>query len=259
MYKAKIVLFLAILITSCQKPLRNVEDYFPVVKTVSATIQADGSVLVEGEIESEGAAPLEYIGFSCSTYADHLISERQIMAESLGGGRFTAVYSGGFEEDSVYYFKAWATNEYGYAVGNTLQLTGIIGTPVAPPCSLAMNWASIANSTQAGTFSNVSEPIGGSIGYWEVRANPWDGPGITLYFGSALTNGVYVTSTNTSPANGEVYVSFYQDFISGSLDAGTKVYVQKISAGTYEINICDAPWKYNSTTFYLNCRMVSPS
>jgi hypothetical protein len=260
MYKITIVLFLALLITSCQKTLRNVEDYFPGVNTVSATIQADGSVLVEGEIESEGAAPLEYIGFSCSTDADHLISERQILVETLSGGRFKAVYSGGFEEDSVYYFKAWAANEYGYAFGNTLQLSGIIATPVTPPCSLTMNWGSIAAGAQSGTFSDVSEPMGGgSLGYWEVRASPWDGPSINLFFGSALTNAVYTTTTNSSPAAGDVYVSFYQGSIFGSLEAGTKVYVNKIGPDTFEIHICDAPWKFNSSTLYLNCRMVSPS
>jgi len=123
-----------------------------------------------------------------------------------------------------------------------------------------LNWASIANSVPSGTFNNVSEPIdGGSLGYWEVNANPWDGPGVRLVFGSALTTAVYTTTTNTSPAPGQVFVSFYQNTIYGALNAGAQVYVKKLGPGTFEINICDAPWDYNGSQYYLKCRLVSPS
>ena len=66
MKKISLGIFVLLTAASCQKPLEDVNDYFPKINTISATLQEDGTVLVEAEIESEGAAALEYAGFCCS-------------------------------------------------------------------------------------------------------------------------------------------------------------------------------------------------
>ncbi len=252
-------IFLLFSIASCQKALDDVNDYFPKVKTLSARVQADGTVLVEGTIESEGAAVLEYIGFCCSAKKEPEMLDYQIMADSLSNGKFTVIYNGNFHPDSVYYFRAWATNSFGYVYGNSLSVTNIIATPVTPPCTLPLNTYNIG--TGASTFTNIGAVSQNPVSLaWEMKATG-NGPAINFIFGSVVTTGVFTTVNHNSPSLGEVQVSFNIGFSYYSLKAGSKVYVKRIASGVFEMAICNAPWVYNTNpngTFYFNGRLKSP-
>ena len=252
-------LIFMVLATSCQKALKDVNDYFPVVNTISATVQPDGTVLVEGEIESEGAAPVEYLGFCCGTLEQPELLDRQLIAETWDGQFFSATYTG-FEPDSTYYFRGWATNAYGYVYSDIiLPLTNIIGAPVTAPCSLSLNTCAIGGGQPVADYSAVSAPTA-SIDSWEITATTATGPVVNLIFGSPVTTGIYSTVNHNSPVAGQVFVSFYSGFIAGSLNEGSNVYVNRIGTDIYEISICDAPWIYNgSSTFYFNTRFRSPA
>lgn len=241
--------------SSCRKVLKDVNDYFPKITTVSATIQADGTVLVVGEIESEGADPIRYLGFGCSTDAQPDMLDRQVIAEYTDG-KFTAVYSG-FDVDSVYYFRSWAANGFGYSYGNILSLGHILASPVDPPCTLSPNTVTIGGGQPTAAYYTVSGPTN-STGNWEITAATLSGPTVDLLFGSALTTGIYSTVDHTSPGPGEVFVSFYSGFISGSLTAGSNVYVNTISPGKYEITVCIAPWDFNGNTNFFDTRFTVP-
>jgi hypothetical protein len=247
-------LFIIILIGSCQKALKDVNDYFPKVKTVSATVQADGTVLVEGVIESEGASALQYVGFCCSTKKEPEMLDYQMMGDSLSAGMFSVVYDGNFQPDSVYYFRSWATNGFGYVYGNTLAVSKIIATPVTPPCTPPLNTYNIGSGGVI-NFTKISAVTQG-FNYWEIKANDVD-----FRFGSVVTTGVFTTVSHNSPTSGQVQVAFKFGFDSFSLSAGSKVYVKRISAGIFEMSICNAPWVYNTRpngTFYFNGRLKSP-
>lgn len=241
---------------SCRKALPDVSDYFPDVRTVSATVQTDGTVLVEGEIVSEGDAPVEYTGFCCGTMNEPQLLNRQLISTSVSGTHFTAVYSG-FSIDSTYYFRSWATNDYGYVYGDIIVLDSIVATPVVAPCSLPMNSVNTGGSTPTYTYYDVTQPTQ-YMGIWEFDAESSSGPSVHFEFGSGLTTGIYTTTINTSPGSGEVYVSFINGFTSGALNSGSNVYVNTIGPGTYEVTICNAPWTYNSSTFYFRTRLTVP-
>ncbi len=241
---------------ACKKALNDVNDYFPVVQTNSVTVQPDGSVLVEAEVLSAGDTPIGYIGFCCGTMQEPALLDRQLMAESWDGRVFTATYTG-FDPDATYYFRAWAANDAGYVYGNILSAGNIIGSNVSPPCSLFANTCSIGGGQPQADFSTVSEPVAG-FNTWEITATSFSGPVVSLLFGEMPTTKVYSTVDFNSPGAGQVFVSFYSGFLSGSLNAGSEVYVHRLSPGNFEITVCDAPWNYNGSTLYLNARLHSP-
>jgi hypothetical protein len=259
MNKYLFLISLGLLFFSCQKALNDVGDYFPQLKMVSATVQADGTVLLEGEILSVGAAPIEYLGFCCNTNPNPDILDRQLWADSITGNKFSAVMSG-FSPDEVYYFKAWATNEYGYAIGkDSVVLSGISAANVDPPCTLVPNSCNIGGGQPTGEYFNVSALApNGSLGYWNLDALTSTGPTVNMKFGSEPATGVFTTTDFSSPGAQAVYVSFYSGFISGSLNSGSKVYVKRLEPGKFEIVICDAPWQYESNTFYFKTRLITP-
>jgi hypothetical protein len=259
--KKTLFAFLAIgtilLSNSCRKALKDVNDYFPKVKTVSAVVQMDGSVKVIAEVESIGEAKnavMENVGFCVSTNPEPKMLDRQ-MISSLDGSSFTSTYPvTNFSVDSVYYFRSWATNNYGYVYGDIIRVDSIIATPVTPPCTLTMNTVNIGGGNPTYPYYSIDAPDS----YNSFSAATYSGPTVNFQFGSAMTTGVFITTTDPSPTAGQVYVSFYSGFISGALSSGSNVYVNKLSATSFEVAICAAPWVYSSSTFYFNTRFVTP-
>lgn len=259
LHKIALCTALTILFTasSCHKALKDPKDYYPTIRMVSATLQMDGSVLVEGEIVSEGDAPLTYIGFCCGTMSKPEMLNRQLISSTMSGSHFTAVYAGtGFSVDSTYYFRAWACNGYGYSYGDIVSLDSIIATPVTPPCSLVMNMVNIGGTTPNDSYYDVTQPTV-YMGMWEFDATG-NNTDVHFKFGSNLTTGIYTTTSSTNPASGEVYVQFTNGSFGGVLNSGSSVYVNTVGSGVYEVTICSSPYVYSSTTLYFKTRLTVP-
>lgn len=240
---------------SCHKALPEVEDYFPELRTINATVQMDGSVLVEGELVSPGAADVEYLGFCCGTMSNPEMLDRQMISSNFDGSHFSVVYTG-FSVDSTYYFRAWGNNGYGYSYGNVIALDSIVATPVTAPCSITMNTVNIGGSTPTDTYYDVTQPTV-YMGVWEfdATANMVD---VHFKFGSTITTGIYTTTSSTNPGSGQVYVQFISGSIGGVLSTGSNVYVNTIGSGVYDVTICSSPWTYNSSTLYFKTRLTVP-
>jgi hypothetical protein len=252
-----IAISVILLSNSCRKALKDVNDYFPKVKTVSAVIQQDGSVKVTANVESIGEAKnsvMENVGFCVSTSSDPKMLDRQIIS-TLDGDMFTATYPvTNFSVDSVYYFRSWATNNYGFVYGDVIMLDSIITPTVTAPCTYPIYKVNIGGGQPTGTYYNIDAPD--SYNYFS--ASTGSGPSVNFQFGSPLTTGIFTTTTDPSPSSGQVYVSFYQGFISGALSSGSSVYVNLVGPGSHEVEICNAPWTYSSSTFYFNTHFITP-
>lgn len=120
LYTHLFFLGLVIFFSSCNKQLDDPLDYLPKIELVSAIEQPDGTVLVTGKVISEGEAPLEYVGFCMDTTDQPNMLYNQKFADE----NFSAVYSG-FKANTTYYFRAWATNDFGYVYSNTISLEGL--------------------------------------------------------------------------------------------------------------------------------------
>ncbi len=243
-----------IFFNGCGKVEKNVHDYYPYVKTVSATVQTDGSVVLKGEIADEGASSIEYAGFCMDTVNNPDMLSNQAVSQGVSDGEFTAVYSG-LDPYKTYYFRSWATNESGYSYGNTIRLDSIQATPVVPPCQLPANSIDPGYAGGSGPVSQVDPPAQ-SIFDWQITVHA----NYTYYFlfGELPVTGIYTTTNNTDPEPGEVNVTFLWTWGSFGLQPGSKVYVNQLGPDHWTIAVCQAPWTYQSVTFYMDAFFECP-
>jgi hypothetical protein len=239
------LLAVAFSFNSCRKAKKNFDEYLPVVKTVSAVVQADGSVLVTGQLESPGEADILRIGLCCSTGSSPVMNDHQIIC-TLSGDQF----SGSFDQlsiDSSYNFRTWATNKYGYSYGNVISLASVAPPSTAAPCTLAAE--SYDNGATFGSGTYYGSPqlcyYSSGLGSFQMQCNSTS---ITVQFdmSAPLSQGMWSITTSTSPGTREMHVSF----TTGSyfvLNSGT-AYVNDIGGGLFDVAICDAPWTLTSST-----------
>ncbi|MGZ3884665.1 MAG: hypothetical protein ACXVPQ_10955 [Bacteroidia bacterium] len=252
-----ILVLTLVLTNSCRKALKHVDDYYPKVSSLSAVIQSDGSVLVTGQIDSEGAAKLDYAGFCCNSTPQPGMLDRQVICD-VSGGKFSAVFNS-FDFDSTYYFRSWAVNKYGYKYGTILSISHIIAPAITPPCSLTLNSLDMGTGFGTTTYAYVSA-VSNTFGTWDITAQPASGSALSFAFGSAVTTGMYTTDTNPTPSAGHVNISFSTGFNFYALNSGTPVYVNKLGTDTFDITICSAPWQFSSSvTCNLKTHFRSPN
>lgn len=256
---SSIIIFLLFFCYSCRKAKEDYNDYLPKVKTLSATIQIDGSVTLTGELESEGDADVKYIGFCCGTKNPPEMTDRQIIC-SLQNSTFSATYPQ-LSNDSSYHFRAWATNKYGYSYSNTLTLDSIIVPQVVAPCTNTNETVNTGASFGAGSYYGGPHAVVWNYTYsaYTISANTSGGSAIdiNIYLHAPLTQGIYTTIDNSSPGYREMYFTFTQGSFF-ALKAGTSIYVNTISPGVFDLAVCDAPWKLtNSATLFFNTRLTA--
>lgn len=250
--------------SACRKASKDVNDYYPTVSTVSAVVNEDGAVEVTGDVTLKTGS-LDYIGFCMDTVPMPKMQQNQVIVEELNGSEFTTLYTMNFNPAKTYYFRAWAASGEGYSYGNVIALSSIKATPVIAPCTLNENSSNIglmggSGSGPKGSVYTVSE-VDDFSSTWDVKATGYDASAgtLNLSFGSALKTKVY-TTTNGYAYGDLVSISVSSGFTSGIVQSGSKVYVNKLSEGVFEITICQAPWKiggFNSTST-LNARFISP-
>lgn len=121
-YSISLIIFVALFIYSCAKVEGDINDYYPEIKTVTAIILPDGSFEVKGEIVSEGASPIKYVGVCMKIDTIPTMLDKQVIVDSVINNQFSVVYLGIFNENKRYYFRTWITNEYGYSYGNVVYI-----------------------------------------------------------------------------------------------------------------------------------------
>ena len=249
-------LFTAVfLLTTCKKVQKDVMDYYPKVTTVSATVQPDGSVIMQGTIVSSGTSSIEYSGFCMGTMSTPKMTDNQALSTSTQGNNFYATYSG-FNSGTKYYFRSWATNGDGWSYGNIISLDSIVTQPVVATCSPAMNSVNIGGGNPTETYISVGAPAQGPSS-WDFQASS-NSNTVNFSFGESPLTKIYTTTTSNTPGPTQVYIYFYSGFISGALNDGSPVYVNKSGASTWVITICNAPWVYNSSTFNFLTKFTCP-
>jgi hypothetical protein len=256
---------LLLLSTTCRKALKDPQDYYPEVQTISAIVTPEGAVEVTAEIISTGETPIAYAGFCMSTEPLPEMLDNQQLAIDASAEKFKAIYEKKYDPARTYYFRSWVANEMGYSYGNVISITNIRATPIASPCSLNKNSSNIGLNGASGTgpaesVYQVTDAHPFSFG-WEVIAHGYDAQAGTLklYFGSQLKTKAY-TTVEDSPHDDNVVIHVSSGFTSGYVNEGYKVYVNQLNPGKYEITICDAKWTIDNSTYSteLNARFISP-
>jgi hypothetical protein len=234
----------------CKKALKDVNDYYPVVETVSATINDDGSVLVEGQIKSNGEAPVDLLGFCMSKEPFPSMEENQINEPKIIGNRFSGVYKD-LDLDTRYYFRTWANNSFGYTYGNIIFLDSIKPAYIKPPCSPDLNTFILG--------SNGVKPVANVFIYknhvWEVQ---FFSSGIDFYltFSEKPKTGIYKTTELKQPEKETAYLKVVSGIAGVALE-GQNIYVNRLPTGEFEISICSVEINYGFTV-YFTAKFICP-
>lgn len=241
---ALIALFLVLF--SCKKAEKDVYNYYPKVKTLSAKVQSDGSVLVTGKLLSEGAGELWGVGFCMDTLPHPEMHFRQKICDTLWDGEFHAVYTS-LDALKKYYFRSWAVNENGYTYGEDIPLESISIDSASIPCQVAMNTIKISGFIpEEEAFISVG-PVEHGV-EWEVWAYS-NSHSVHFSFLQQPTTGKYKITTGTGAG---YYVNVLVD--GYSLTSGD-IYVEQINSTTHQFTICNAIFPGG---FMLTAKLRSP-
>lgn len=216
----------------------------PEIELLGAKV--DGyDVTLTANVKSEGRTPINYMGFFYSL--ENPMPDAKSSQVLMNGtkGMFTkTLYD--LEPDTVYYFRAFASNDYGYVYSK--QVIKVRTNRVVAPCSYTQN--TIINHTGTHTFDDFDMDTREGFGYWEVSLNDYF-TGWNYYFTFNRippTTGEYlVVNDATGWTQRSVDVHFVSNMLqSWSIDEGTKVYVTKNSDGSLKIEFCDLQYTNNS-------------
>ncbi|HLO70015.1 MAG TPA: fibronectin type III domain-containing protein [Flavipsychrobacter sp.] len=239
MKKISIIVALLFLFTACKKVIKNYDNAYPDVKTLSAVVQQDGSVKVTGEIVSNGKGEeIRYIGFCMDTVSSPGMISNQHVVEVIDGSQFSYTYTG-LSENGKYYFRAWAVNEYGYALAsNSILVDKPKSTTPTIPCTLPQDTLTLVrpngNTTNEGYYSIGALASSGSTWDVDVSTTTRD---FTFSFGEKPVSGLYKTTTDIFPSGKFVNIRTAGTKI---IDAGASVYVTRINDNVVQITICEA-------------------
>lgn len=229
------IIFLLFL-TACKRVEKNVQDYIPVVQTISATAQPDGSVLVKGVVVRSGYTGTRYVGFCMDTNAAPNITTNQVFASAISGDTFMTSYTS-LNALKRYYIRAWATNSENYATGKDVLVDSVSFDTTTMQCHLPLSYLAFSggpvNYNDSYTYFTNFSPSGTDYGFTAYT----NSNSIGFLFSAIPFSGVYTTTASDQPGPREVQLTF--DGISSK--AGSIVYVRQIDNSTIDITICSVP------------------
>ena len=127
----------------------------------------------------------------------------------------------------TYYFRAFAANTNGYAIGNSVSAANIAFDTAQIPCHPASQYLVLTGvSNQDEPYSYVTAITQSGTGY-ELMAYTGDHE-LDITFGQYPTSGIYTTANTSVTVDGVA--------VTGSAN----IYVQQISSGVADITICQA-------------------
>jgi len=250
-----LTIFISI-IFSCNKPLKNIEDYYPNVQTVNLENLPDGSIKLTGRVLSPGQSKVTKVGFCYDGIPNPKIQTNQINIANgdngtINGDEFTAIYEG-LQFSTRQYFRAWAINEHGIGYGETITLDSVKITPVEAPCNHPMNRYNSGSGTKIlnSFFINqqlelVSITAGGNGSMTVYIAKP----ALTGVYETSFPGGVYENSKRASISVNEGSVNFV-------IKPGSQIYVNKIG-NNYEITCCNGTYVLFGSERNFWCRFLT--
>ena len=232
----------------CSKPY---SDTLPTVQMLSVSpYGSEDSVVIMGNVTSNGTSTVSYIGFSYSASPNFDILSRQVLGNGNGTGSFAAVVPA--IHDSTYYFKAFAANDNGYSVSNVIKYT--VPAPGADSAPCTLNWNTVIFNSSNWTPSVYTGT--GSFGSFYVEADFGLGYTLEIYFNKVPTNGVYGVLNVTDFLSGSGQYSATLTFDgSYSFNEGGNVYVAQEKDGTTTVSFCGLVVNMFSTNYPVSAKL----
>lgn len=220
---------------ACQKVEKDVNNYYPKVKTTGVELLPDGNVKVTGAIISSGTTDIQYAGFCMDTLPNPGMLSNQKSVTTLNGNTFTATYTS-LDKLHTYYFRAWAANADGYVIGEDVKIDSVGISPVTIPCNPSPDTLVVSkpSSTTREHYYSIG-PIKQSVDGWEIKLTTGS-YSVYVEFGQKPVNGVYKVQPQHYPSKGKFATVRLGGFAA---DASTNIYVDLVNSTTIEVIICD--------------------
>ena len=243
-----LLLSTSILLSGCIKEDVTIDNALPIVQTISAKKLPNNQVLLTGQVNREGAAPLDILGFCYNRKHEPALIDNQIDINPRTG-TFTAIVEEMYPLDTIY-FNTYAGNQYGYTAGKALKY--VVENNVAPtvPCTME------ENSFYNGTFTTRNGFVYKSTsqvrwGKLAIIAN-FSNDDIHIEFNTLNpTNGVYTIGDLSTNDPTKCYASLTNSTFAN----GGKIYVTENGDGTYWVQFCDLVYYVGSFQVKANAKL----
>ena|ERR1035437_4692000 len=221
----------------CKKHTFN--DALPKVTIQSVVPYGFDSVIITGKITSVGIGKIDYVGFCYSSSPNPLIIQNQVLKNGTDGA-FTAILLA--YQDSTYYFKSFAANEFGYAASSVFKYIVPKATPAIAPCTLTNNQINDNGSTFAvSAFGSSTNPP-----YGNYSVSIYGNEDITICFLNTPQNGIYTTSSDGSNLSANQVLITISNFYQYTINGGQKLYVSLNTNGTTTLSSCGLQYSNGS-------------
>jgi hypothetical protein len=246
-------LFAAAIFSGCKKA--RYEDALPVTEITSVTMIDDETAEVKGKLVSPGEAGIEYLGFCYGYTPNPDMESNETLVQPGEDGTFTGKVK--LQQDSTYYFRAFATNYFGYSMSRDFEYTVPHAGPQIAPCPLDDNTILLMSTKYPVGGTGFSHPLYGTHGVYADSEWGTGGPGIEIEFKKYPANGVYTTVDDgwdfrDYGKTSEVYVSVSDE----TVEPGGKVYVSENPDGSLLISFCDLKFYFSSSEINTSAKFV---
>lgn len=199
---------------SCSKKEETPTNTVPLLSTKTASTITNSSAIVGGVITGNGGASVIERGVCFSSSSNPSIADNSVQSGS-GTGTFDCEITG-LNQNTKYYFKAYAMNSVGIGYGEEKSFTTLGGGGGGLP---TVNTASVSNITQNSATSggNVTDQGSSSVTAkgvcWSTSPNPTLSNSHTIDGSGA---GSFTSNITGLTANTTYYVKAYATNSSGS-------------------------------------------
>jgi hypothetical protein len=186
----------------------------PTISTLGSSTITSNSAFLSGNLSNAGSSAISSKGFCYSTSANPTISNNVVNVSGGSLGNFSAIING-LSSNTVYYFRAFATNSSGVAYGNPMQFQTSNTVQQIPTVSTLGSSSITSNSAfLSGNLSNTGSSSISSKGFcYSTSANPTISNNVVNVSGGSLGN--FSTSINGLSSNTIYYFRAFATNSSG--------------------------------------------
>lgn len=243
-----------VFLNSCVADLFNKEELHPPSVSIEKVEnnEFNESILYFSVTEDENN-DVDFVGISIKKDEPPRTSEGQELYKGTTGN--LSVNLGLLSANDLYYVKAYAGNESGFAESEVYQFTPADPVSIEPPCTVNSNIIN-ENSAPHNTFSSfASNNSGGGYGNYGIKTNYSSISGnrsLTFSFQTKPITGRYINTTqrNFDQFSSEIYIHFLGS--SGVFKAGKYVYIDIDSNDVATIEFCDLEYEAFNMNFTLS-------